>query len=189
MEAIHTQRLILRNFLPQDGVPLREMIAQYMASPYGKFDRQWPTDEQSVAGVSAWFAQGDSYLAVCSRADGGFLGFVSLNPGEDNAFDLGYCLDFRQHGRGYALEACRAALRHAFEQLGAARITSGTARDNAPSCRLLGRLGFVITGQGEGSFANDEHGQPIVFTGYAFELTRERYLMLQKEGAPTAERP
>jgi RimJ/RimL family protein N-acetyltransferase len=145
MQAIETERLILRNFTPEDGPALSKMIGQYQQSPYAQYDHAWPTDPEEIRKVAQWFSEGDSYLAVCLRAEGVFIGFVCLNPEEhcgEPALNIGYIFDTDYHGRGYATEAGRAALARAFEVLGAARVVTGTAKENLPSVRLLKRLGL-----------------------------------------------
>jgi ribosomal-protein-alanine N-acetyltransferase len=153
MQPIETDRLLLRNFTPEDGPALLKMIVQYQASPYAQYDHAWPTDPEQVKGVAAWFAQGDAYLAVCLKETGVFVGFVCLNPqeaGEETVFNIGYIFDSDYHRQGYATEAGRAALTRAFDALGAARVVTGTARENLPSVRLLRRLGLTETAHDPG---------------------------------------
>ncbi len=89
------------------------MIAQYEASELAAYDQQWPTSPDEIKGVSGWFASGDSFLAVCLKDTGRFIGFVSLNPEEKEdvrEFNLGYIFNFDYHGKGFGTEACRAAV-------------------------------------------------------------------------------
>ena len=153
MEAIETERLVLRNFSAEDGEALLKMIVQYQQSPYAQYDNPWPTDPEQIRGVAQWFASGDHYLAVCRKTDGVFVGFVCLNPEEQHgepALNIGYIFAADYHGRGYATEAGRAALARAFETLGAARVVTGTAEANLPSVRLLQRLGLRRADPGQG---------------------------------------
>jgi len=155
MNPIQTERLTLRNFTKDDWSDLREMILQYVASPYAKYDQQWPTSVDELKGVAEWFASGDRYLAVCLRPEATFVGFVCLNPAEgcpETTLDIGYIFNFGHHGKGYATEACRAAIDHAFTELGADRVVTGTAKENEPSCRLLARLGLRPMAESEGMY-------------------------------------
>lgn len=176
MIAIETERLTLRSFVPGDWRALHGMIVRYQASPMAVYDQPWPTAEEEIRGVTEWFAGGDSFLAVCLKETGRFIGFVALNPEEDDrSFNLGYVFDTPYHGQGYATEACRAALGRAFEDLQAERVVTGTAAANTPSVRLLARLGFTKTGEHSGAFATREDGTPLAFMGYTFALTREAW--------------
>ena len=56
--------------------------------------------------------------------------------------EIGYALAPAFHGRGFASEALRLAIGHAFEALGLARIEADVDPRNEASWRLLERLGF-----------------------------------------------
>ncbi len=60
--------------------------------------------------------------------------------------DIGFSF-FPEHGsQGYALESAQAVMKHARETLGLGRIVAITTKDNEPSIRLLGKLGFRFDG-------------------------------------------
>jgi [ribosomal protein S5]-alanine N-acetyltransferase len=176
MIILQTERLIIRNFTPGDWRSLHELICQYQSSEGAAYDYPWPTAPEEIRRTTEWFATGDSYLAVCLRETGQLIGFVSLSPeqGEaDSAYSLGYVFDSDHHGKGYATEACRAVIGHAFGAPEVDRVASGTAAANHPSRRLLERLGFRQTGEGMVSFRNGQDGKPIEFLGYTYALSRQ----------------
>ena len=70
----------------------------------------------------------DAYAAIC--ADPGVTGL-----------EVGWVLGRRYWGRGFATEAARAALHHAFSALGARRVISLIHPDNERSIRVAERLG------------------------------------------------
>lgn len=186
MVPIETERLVVRNFTMADAEPLRQVVLQMQSSEYAVYDHKWPTSVDEIRGIVSWFASGDDFLAVCLRETGRFIGWVSLNRGggeDTDEYDLGYCFDFDYHGKGYASEACAALMDRAFRLLGATAITSGTAAANLPSCRLLAKLGMRKTGEGTGSFWQNEAGEPIEFLGYSFAVTREQWMAAHPEGA------
>jgi RimJ/RimL family protein N-acetyltransferase len=176
MTTLETERLVIRNFRSSDWEALHEMITQYEACEYAAYDQQWPTAPDDIKGVAEWFASGDSFLAVCLKDTGRFIGFVSLNPEQKEGvreYNLGYIFNSDYHGKGYATEACRAALDHAFGTLQADSVITGTAAVNRASCQLLERLGFKKTAESRGSFRKDPDGKPIEFLGYMYALSRE----------------
>lgn len=176
MVTKETERLVIRNFRQDDWRDVQEMALQYEASEYAAYDHPWPTAEEQVRGATEWFASGDEFLAVCLKSTGKLIGLVSLNRREDCAevtFDLGYVFNFDYHGQGYATEACQALVDHAFADLGAQRLSTGTAAVNGPSCRLLERLGLKPGEQSKGSLRKDANGQPIEFVGVAYAMSRE----------------
>lgn len=56
--------------------------------------------------------------------------------------ELGVHLRFEHWGRGYASEAARAAIKHAFGALAIRQLVAGHHPENRASRRLLERLGF-----------------------------------------------
>jgi RimJ/RimL family protein N-acetyltransferase len=179
MILLETSRLLIRNFRSSDWQALHAMIWQYEASELAAYDRPWPTSPEEIKSITEWFARGDSFLAVCLKETGQLIGFVMLNqepPVGQPAFNLGYIFHADYHGHGYASEACRAVLAHAFTQLQARYVVTGTAAANRASCRLLERLGFERTGESNGSFRTTRDGKPIVFLGYTFEISRASWL-------------
>jgi [ribosomal protein S5]-alanine N-acetyltransferase len=159
METIQTDRLTLRNFRPDDWRDLHEMIVKYQASEYAQYDDQWPSSEEAIQQVATWFSEGDAYLAVCLGKTGKLIGFVALNERQDeqeSVRNLGYVFNSDYYGQGYATEACRAAIDHAFQRLGVARFLTGTHPANLPSRRLLARLGLHELGDGLYGLERDE---------------------------------
>lgn len=186
MVGLETERLHIRNFRSADWEALHEIIVQYESSGWAAYDQPWPTSPEEIQQITAWFASGDSYLAVCLKETDRCIGFVALNQESKEAsqeFNLGYVFNFVVHSRGYATEACRVILDYAFEQLHARQVSSGTAAVNRASCRLLERLGFRQVEERTGSFRNAPDGTPIQFAGYTFALTREEWQSAGKHHA------
>ncbi|HOS95059.1 MAG TPA: GNAT family N-acetyltransferase [Armatimonadota bacterium] len=143
MVRIETRRLVIRNYTADDWRDVQRIAMDYSASEFAKYDHPWPTDDEGVQGATNWFASGDGYLAVCLRSTGECIGLLALHPRDDadpKVYNLGYIFHSDYHGHGYATEACRAGLAHAFGKLGVERIATGTAVANLASCRLLERL-------------------------------------------------
>ena len=65
MVPIETDRLTIRNFVPEDWRDLQEVAIKYQASEYAKYDHKWPTDEEGVQGMANWFSARDE--TVCGR--------------------------------------------------------------------------------------------------------------------------
>ena len=89
--------------------------------------------------------------------------------------NLGYVLHPDNRGQGYGTELGRAAVDYAFGVLGVARLETGTAAANEPSCRLLRGLGFGELGREMTSLREDAEGRKIAFEGVRFELTRAEW--------------
>ncbi|WP_284642848.1 GNAT family N-acetyltransferase [Paenibacillus silviterrae] len=89
---------------------------------------------------------------VYLREDAGrqqVIGSVALNNIVRGAFlscHLGYRMDQDYLNKGYMTEAIREAVRYAFEELGLHRIEANVMPRNAPSLRVLEKLGFQPEG-------------------------------------------
>ncbi|AUX42146.1 acetyltransferase [Sorangium cellulosum] len=86
--------------------------------------------------------------AVCAQDDGGYLGTAELKPRQGTGdLEIVYVLGKAHWGRGYATEVARALVGYGFEALGARRIVATVDPGNAPSMRLLEKIGFRRAGE------------------------------------------
>ncbi len=159
MNAIETNRLIIRNFHPDDWQDLQDMVVQYQASESAKYEDPWPTSTEEVKGLARFFASGDDFLAVCQKVPGKLIGLIAIGrrkEQEERVHNLGYIFHPGYSGQGYATESCRAVMTYLFDQLGITAILTGTRLENIPSVRLLERLGLHPIGQGEFRISKEE---------------------------------
>ena len=159
MITLETERLIIRNFRPDDWQELQELSVEYRASKWVKYEDPWPTSDEEVKGMATWFAGGDGYLATCLKSSGKLIGLVAIDQRDEQAeqvHNLGYVFHPDYHGHGYATEACRAAMVHVFGLLAADQILTGTNPENAESIRLLKRLGLKEVARGEFAISKEE---------------------------------
>ena len=73
------------------------------------------------------------------------IGVCGLDPREDGP-EIGYWLGVEYWGQGYATEAARALIDHAFGQLGYEALAAGARVSNPASRRVLEKCGFQWTG-------------------------------------------
>jgi RimJ/RimL family protein N-acetyltransferase len=159
MIELETNRLIIRNFLPDDWQVLQEVVSQYQASEWAKYEDPWPTSTEEVQGMAKFFASGDDYLAVCLKEPGKLIGLIAIERRKDHEgqiHNLGYVFHPGYYGHGYATEGCQAVMSYLFDQLGIKAILTGTRLENTPSVRLLERLGLHPIGQGEFRISKEE---------------------------------
>jgi len=91
---------------------------------------------------------GDIPWAIARREDDVLIGSLSLFQivPEHARGMFGYALQSASWGHGFALEAARLGLAHAFSALGLERIEADIDPANQPSRRLAERLGFKQEG-------------------------------------------
>jgi RimJ/RimL family protein N-acetyltransferase len=92
---------------------------------------------------------GFSFWAVERKSDGRFLGYCGLKltnlPGTpvEKDIEIGWRLREDAWGQGYASEAAEAVLAWAWANLSVERIVSFTIPANAPSRRVMERIGMI----------------------------------------------
>jgi len=106
--------------------------------PYGAADV-----EQFIASISR--ENGGVTFAIV--LDSSLIGICGIDLRPEGA-DLGYWLGAPYWGRGYATEAVRAVIDHAFSELGHEVLLSGASVTNPASRRVLEKCGFQWTGVG-----------------------------------------
>ena len=79
-------------------------------------------------------------------ADGTLIGGCGIATGSGGDPELGYWIGVAHWGRGYATEAARALIDHAFGELGCERLSSRARVSNPASRRVLEKCGFQWTG-------------------------------------------
>jgi RimJ/RimL family protein N-acetyltransferase len=96
--------------------------------------------------------KGVGCFAVTLRDDGRFIGYCGLqlylwerHPFSTPEVELFYKLGRDFWGQGYATEAGRAVIEHAFSTLRLPRLVSWADAGNERSIALLRRLGFEVT--------------------------------------------
>ncbi|BDZ45222.1 GNAT family N-acetyltransferase [Naasia aerilata] len=96
----------------------------------------------------------------------GFVGFTGLaRPAFSAHFtpavEVGWRLDRRAWGFGYATEAARAALRYGFEDLGLDQIVSFTAEGNERSRAVMRRLAMTHDAADDFDHPSLQEGHPL----------------------------
>lgn len=147
-ETIETERLILRPF-QRDDLPHMQRYATRPA-----FYRYLPIVEQTPESVAAFLEVriavqesplGTNYTFATEFKDvGHIVGSVRVgeSEAENGSGDLGFALDSDYQGRGLMTEAVQAMLHHGFTDMGLHRIWATAHVDNAPSWRLMERVGM-----------------------------------------------
>jgi ribosomal-protein-alanine N-acetyltransferase len=83
-------------------------------------------------------------VAITDRTDDRLIGNcgIRVNDPDLREANIGYELDPRHWGRGYATEAARAILGFGFDELGLHRVWAECVADNTGSARVLEKLGM-----------------------------------------------
>lgn len=144
MSVIETERLLLREFVPED----LELLAPIFADAEMMRYYPAPFSRERTEGWIAWnmghyAARGHGLWALVRREDGLFLGDCGIVPQPIEGaewLEIGYHVRPDQWGRGYATEAALACRDFAFARLGAPRVCSIVHPENEASARVAGRV-------------------------------------------------
>lgn len=146
-----TERLELRNLALTDAEFIIELVNDpdwlrnigdrnvHCIADAERYLTNGPMSLYEKLGVGLW--------AVVLREAGqciGMCGLVKRDAFED--FDLGFAFLPKHRGQGFALEAAQGVLRYARTQMQLNRLAAIVNGDNAPSTRLLKKLGFERAG-------------------------------------------
>ena len=81
-----------------------------------------------------------------TRAHDALIGLCSVRMEPGKTPEIGYWLGAPYWGHGYATEAARALIDHAFEDIGLERLEAGARVSNPASRRVLEKCGFQWSG-------------------------------------------
>lgn len=148
LAVLETQRLVLRAPQLEDAKAIAALandrrIAENTARiphPYRMSDA-----ESWILGSAAEL-DGETYLITL--ANGSVIGGCGFELHDGPAPEIGYWLGARYWGKGYATEAVRALIDHAFTNLDHKALQSSVRVTNPASRRVLEKCGFQWTGVG-----------------------------------------
>lgn len=172
MNAIETDRLVLRNFTKGDAIDLFAYLHRPVASCFLSLTLE---DIGAAEAEAVTRGKSDEYMAVCLKDTGKLISDLFAVPEEDT-WSVGWNFNPAFGGAGYAAEAARALFEHLFTAKGARRLYAYVEDHNMASQRLCERLGMRREGlfMEFVTFKTDDKGAPI------FENTMQ-YAILRKE--------
>lgn len=178
---IRTDRLELRLFTADD---VDDMYAYHGLAEVARYLYRPPRTRDQCAKVIAarntvptWHNDGDSLLlAICRRHEPGVIGDVvlTLTSAHARQMEIGWTLDPRHQGHGYATEAARALAAAAFDAFGAHRVYARLDVENVASARVCERLGMRREAHlRENDITNDgQWGSEYVYAALKDDLLR-----------------
>ena len=158
--VLHTPRLTLRGWGPGDFEPYSAMLADPETARFitrrGRPSSEAESWAETAFFVGHWQLLGYGIFVVEEQASGAFVGRVGpLQPKGWPRFEIAWALAPAARGKGYALEAARAAADWAFRRFAPPRIVSIIDPRNAASRRVAERLGERRTAELFAPFADD----------------------------------
>ena len=150
---LHTERLLLREWIPADIGIIHEMLADPRVEPFHTFPSPLPLDliEKTLAATfddQAKQIRKHYGWSIVSKSDGNFIGEIGLEGAVERfrSSEIFYTIHPNHWGKGIATEAARRVADFAFNELGLHRLEAGVATTNAGSIKVLEKLGMKREG-------------------------------------------
>lgn len=180
MKIIETERLILREWQPEDLAPFSAInqdpyVMEYLLKPLTE-------DETAVMieKIKTHFIQyGFGLFACILKETSELIGFVGLNVPDFQTFftpcvEIGWRLASRFWGKGYATEAARAVLKAGFKQYDLQEIVSFTVPANHRSRRVMEKIGLTRDVKGDFYHPKVPFGHPLMLH-VLYRITKETF--------------
>ncbi len=145
---LETERLRLREWLPEDREPLAAMnadrrVMEFFPHPLSRAESDAFFDRI----VAEWAESGRGLYAVERRGDGRLIGLTGLHRAAFEAsftpcIEIGWRFVAEVWGQGYATEAAAAVRDYWFGMVGAPWLAGFHASQNVASSRVLAKTGF-----------------------------------------------
>lgn len=149
---LDTDRICLRKMRPSDFDGLYELASDPEVMKFSSL--QEPMTEAQVREVFkkiiGWYHEWREYgvWAAELKATGNFIGWFALKPLPGTSeIEVGYRLQRKHWGHGYATEVVRKLVEHGLRSIGLKKIVAITAPENKASIRVLEKTGFKYLGE------------------------------------------
>jgi ribosomal-protein-alanine N-acetyltransferase len=146
LPQIETERLLLRMYRSEELETVYHLCTDADVARFFPFSHEIKKEDVLTSlprRTERWRTQGFGQLGVFNKADEkliGYCGMQYLDNTEDVEIYYGLFKDW--WGKGLATEAAKAVLRFGFEEVKLKRVVAVTHPENAPSHKVLLRLGL-----------------------------------------------
>jgi RimJ/RimL family protein N-acetyltransferase len=149
MLLLETERLVLRSPRLEDAKAIATLAndrriaenTRRIAHPY--------TIDHAEQFIASHCVAGGDLVFVITLGNGTVIGGCGITASDaESPSELGYWLGLPFWGKGYATEAVRAVIDHAFTEADHAALHAGARVTNPSSRRILEKCGFQWTGVG-----------------------------------------
>lgn len=165
---IETERLIIRDFAPDDAQALQEIFGDAETM---KFCEPAYEPEKTREFLETFCIGRRGAVAATLKDGGQLIGYILFKEYEPEVYEIGWIFNRKFWRMGYAYEACRAVVDYGFRTAGAHKLFA-EAIDGVKSVGLMKKLGMRHEGtQRSQTRDNDGNWADLYFYG----LLRDEY--------------
>lgn len=164
---IETDRLILREWEDTDLEAFARMNGDPVIMEYLPRVLDEAASKRHMTAFKKHFKEhGYGLYAVELKEDKEFVGFVGLNNVDFKApftpaVEIAWRLDYEYWGQGYASEAAKAVVDHAFKELKLKELVAFTVHDNTRSRGLMEKIGMKYVEGADFDYPALKKGHPL----------------------------
>ncbi len=177
LKACETEKLLIRNFKPDDWKQIQALAINKETSDGAKYDLTWPTSDDESLKMTEFLSAADFFWAACLKENEEIIGLIAFNSIDENrTLDLGHVFHTKYMREQHIMtEALRRMVQYAFDELEIDRITTHNAADWKGQTEPLYRIGMKKTGEWTGPSPSDSDTSPIQIKRLNLGITREEW--------------
>ena len=139
---LETDRMTVRDFAMDDLEDLQAILGDEETMAYSE---PTYTRERTAEFLRQFCVEKKGAVAAVLKATGRVIGYILFHEFDEGVYEMGWFFNRTCWGKGYALEACKAVVDHAFNQQNAHKIFAETI-DGGRSVGLMKKLGMKPEG-------------------------------------------
>ena len=176
---LHTERLVLRRYCPEDAGPLYrrmgtepEMYRYSGWNPYATLEMAQETVKRFIDSYTD-----DHFYSWVLDVDDVVIGTIGAYDYKDGRIEVGFSIVPAWQGRGYATDALKKVLEYLTQNEGIPCVTAWCAAENTGSKRVLEKAGMRLVGIEQDGLVADGR----VYDKMNFEYREEKCLLESSE--------
>lgn len=139
---LETERMTVRDFAMDDLEDLQAILGDEETMAYSE---PTYTRERTAEFLRQFCVEKKGAVAAVLKATGRVIGYILFHELDEGVYEMGWFFNRACWGHGYAFEACKAVVDHAFNQQNAHKIFAETI-DGGRSVGLMKKLGMKPEG-------------------------------------------
>lgn len=169
-------RIFIKNNLSKDRIEDLKQARKIFMEQLNDWERQKPFYEQKIETINKE-DNSQKYTWSIFLKTGEVIGQITVQPKDEypnnpEIRDIGWFINPKYQGNGYATEAALEVLRFMFEEVEIEQIITSAAIVNPGSWRIMEKLGFKRTGEKGSTYFDEEDN---IIKNYCYVCNKELF--------------